>query len=144
MTVISATWPVALGPTNTSGDRSFSDPRGPLWVRLRGRGAWARLHIPQYADLARTIDNTPIIQDSIGRLTAIAPASGVQHVTGLDMDGVAMRLVLDVIGERGVGTLSVNCTIDRDVVFDWQPAIWGASGKTTEITTVPNQLRRNS
>jgi hypothetical protein len=108
------------------------------------REAWARLHIPQYADLARTIENIPIIQDSIGRLTAIAPASDVQHMTGLDMDGVAMRLVLDVMGERGVGTLSVNCTIDQDVVFDWQPAIWTASGKTTEITTVANQLRRKS
>lgn len=106
------------------------------------REAWARRHIPQYAGLARTIENIPIINDSIGRLTAIAPASGVQHVTGLDMDGVAMRLVLDVMGERGVGTLSVNCTIDGDVVFDWQPAIWTTSGKTTKIATVANQLRR--
>jgi hypothetical protein len=116
----------------------------PSHGNFAAREAWARLHIPQYADLARTIENIPVIQDSIGHVTAIAPASGVQHVTGLDMDGVAMRLVLDVMGERGVGTLSVNCTIDRDVVFDWQPASWTASGKTTEIATVPNLLRRKS
>jgi hypothetical protein len=114
----------------------------PSHGNIAEREAWARLHIPQYADLARTIENIPVIEDSIGRVTAIAPASGVQHVTGLDMDGVAMRLVLDVMGERGVGTLSVNCTIDQNVVFDWQPAIWTASGKTTEIATVPNLLRR--
>ena len=51
---------------------------------------------------------------------------------------------LDVMGERGVGTLSVHCTIDRDVVFDWQPATWTVAGKTTEIATVPNLLRRKS
>jgi hypothetical protein len=106
------------------------------------RQAWARLHIPQYAYLERTIENIPVIQDSIGRVTAIAPAPDAQHVTGLDMDGVAMKLVLDVMGERGVGTLSVDCTIDQDAVFNWQPAIWIAAGKTTEIATVPNLLRR--
>jgi hypothetical protein len=116
----------------------------PSHGNIAEREAWAQLHIPQYADLAHTIENIPVIQDSVGRVTAIAPASGAQQVTGLDMDGVAMRLVLDVIGERGVGTLSVNCTIDRNVVFDWQPAIWTTSGKTTEIATVPNLLRRKS
>ena len=106
------------------------------------REVWARLHIPKYTDLTNTIENIPVIQDSIGHITAIAPASGVQHVTELDMDGVAMKLLLDVVGERGIGALSVNCTIDRDVVFDWQPAIWIASGKTIEIATVPNLLQR--
>ena len=64
------------------------------------REVWARLHIPKYTDLTNTIENIPVIQDSIGHITAIAPASGVQHVTELDMDGVAMKLLLDVVEGR--------------------------------------------
>jgi hypothetical protein len=109
---------------------------------IADREAWAQKHIPQFKALARTVEGIPVIKDSVGHVTAIAPASGVQHVTGLDMDGVAMRLVLDVKGERGAGTLSVRCIIDGDVVPDWQPAIWTMDEKKTEIEAVPNQVWR--
>ena len=106
------------------------------------REAWARLNIRQYASLMRTVENIPLIKDSVGGVTAIAPASGVQQVTAGDMDGIMMRLVLDVVGEKGAGTLQVRCTIDGATVFDWQPAIWTMDGTTTEIATVSNLFRR--
>ena len=102
------------------------------------REAWAQLHIPQYRSLTRTIKTLPLIRESVGRVTAIAPASGQQHVTALTMDGVEMNIVLDVVGDRGGGILHVHCTIDEDTVFDWQPATWTMDGLTTEISTVPN------
>ena len=106
------------------------------------REAWARLNIHQYVSLMRTVENIPLIKDSVGGVTAIAPASGVQQVTAGDMDGIMMRLVLDVVGDKGAGTLHVQCTIDGDTVFDWQPATWTINGTTTEIATVANLLRR--
>lgn len=106
------------------------------------REAWARLNIHQYVSLMHTVENIPLIQDSVGGVTAIAPASGVQQVTAGDMDGIMMRLVLDVVGDKGAGTLHVQCTIDGDTVFDWQPATWAMDGTTTEIATVSNLLRR--
>ena len=89
-----------------------------------------------------TVESIPLIQDSVGGVIAIAPASGVQQVTAGDMDGIMMRLVLDVVGDKGTGTLQVHCTIDGDTVFDWQPATWTMFGMTTEIATVSNLLRR--
>ena len=62
--------------------------------------------------------------------------------TALTMDGVEMDMVLDVVGDKGAGTLHVQCTIDGDTVFDWQPATWTMDGTTTEIATVSNLLRR--
>ena len=106
------------------------------------REAWARLHIHQYVSLVHTVERIPLIKDSVGGVTAIAPASGVQQVTAGDMDGIMMRLVLDVVGNKGAGTLQVRCTIDGDTVFDWQPAIWTMDGTTTEIATVSNLLQR--
>jgi hypothetical protein len=106
------------------------------------REAWARLNIRQYVSLMHTVENIPLIKDSVGGVTAIAPASGVQQVTAGDMDGIMMRLVLDVVGDKGAGTLHVQCTIDGDTVFDWQPATWTMDGTTTEIATVSNLLRR--
>jgi hypothetical protein len=107
------------------------------------REAWARLNIHQYVSLMHTVENIPLIKDSVGGVTAIAPASGVQQVTAGDMDGIMMRLVLDVVGDKGAGTLRVQCTIDGDTVFDWQPATWTMDGTTTEIATVSNLLRRS-
>ena len=106
------------------------------------REAWARLHIPQYISLTRTIKTLPLIRESVGRVTAIAPASGQQHVTALTMDGVEMDTVVEVVGDKGGGILRVHCTIDGDTVFEWQPATWTMDGLTTEISTVPNLLRR--
>jgi hypothetical protein len=54
------------------------------------------------------------------------------------MDGVEMDMVLDVVGDKGTGILHVNCTIDGDSVFDWQPATWTMDGHSTEISSVPN------
>jgi hypothetical protein len=106
------------------------------------REAWARLNIRQYVSLMHTVENIPLIKDSVGGVTAIAPASGVQQVTAGDMDGIMMRLVLDVVGDKGAGTLHVHCTIDGETVFDWQPATWTMNGTTTEIATVSNLFRR--
>ncbi len=106
------------------------------------REAWARLNIRQYVSVMHTVESIPLIKDSVGDVTAIAPASGVQQVTAGDMDGIMMRLVLDVVGDKGAGTLQVRCTIDGDTVFDWQSATWTMDGTTTEIATVSNLLRR--
>jgi hypothetical protein len=106
------------------------------------REAWARANIHQYVSLMHIVENIPLIKDSVGGVTAIAPASGVQQVTAGDMDGIMMRLVLDVVGDKGAGTLQVRCTIDGDTVFDWQPATWTINGTTTEIATVSNLLLR--
>jgi hypothetical protein len=109
---------------------------------LAEREAWAQHNIRQYMSLTRTIKNIPLIRESVGPVTAIAPASGQQHITAQTMDGVEMNIVLDVVGDRGGGILHVRCTVDGDVVFDWQPATWTMYGLTTEISTVPNLLRR--
>jgi len=106
------------------------------------REAWARRNIRQYVSLMRTVENIPLIQDSVGAVTAIAPASGVQQVTAGDMDGIMMNLVLDVVGDKGAGTLHVRCTIYEQTVYDWQPATWTMDGTTTEIATVSNLFRR--
>jgi hypothetical protein len=106
------------------------------------REAWARLNIRQYTSLIRTVEKIPLIREGVGRVIAIAPASGQRQVTAQTMDGVEMDMVLDVAGDRGAGILRVNCTIDGDMVFDWQPATWTMDGLTTEISTVPNLLRR--
>lgn len=106
------------------------------------REAWAQHNVRQYMSLTRTIKNIPLIRESVGPVTAIAPASGQQHVTAQTMDGVEMNMVLDVVGDRGGGILHVRCTIDGDTVFDWHPAAWVMDGLTTEISTVPNLLSR--
>ncbi|MGC1859672.1 MAG: hypothetical protein WA733_00735 [Methylocystis sp.] len=109
---------------------------------LEDRQAWARLHMRQFSSLMRTVQGIPLVTESVGRVTAIAPASGVQQLTAADMDGMMMNLVLDVVGEKGAGTLRVECTIDGDTVFQWQPGFWTMDGKTIEIVTVPNLLKR--
>ena len=106
------------------------------------REAWARINVRQYTSLTRTVEKIPLIQGNVGRVTAIAPASGQHQATALTMDGVEMDMVLDVVGDRAAGVLHVNCTIDGDLVFDWQPATWTMDGSTTEISTVPNLYRR--
>jgi hypothetical protein len=106
------------------------------------REAWARLNIRQYESLIHTVESIPLIKDSVGGVIAIAPASGVQQRTAGDMDGIMMRLVLDVVGDKGAGTLHVHCTIYGDTVFDWQPATWTMDGTTTEIATVSNLFQR--
>ena len=53
-----------------------------------------------------------------------------------------MNMVLEVVGDRGGGILHVHCTIDGDMVFDWQPATWTMDGLTTEISTVHNLVSR--
>jgi hypothetical protein len=114
----------------------------PKYGTVAERETWARLHIPQYTFLTRTIEKIPLIRDSVGHVTAIAPAAGQQHVTAATMDGVEMNMGLEVVGDNGAGILLVHCTIDGDVIFDWQPAIWTMNGLTAEISTVPNLLRR--
>jgi hypothetical protein len=47
------------------------------------REAWARLNVPQYMSLTRTVEKIPQIQESVGSVTAIAPASGQRQVTAL-------------------------------------------------------------
>jgi len=106
------------------------------------REAWARFNIRQYMSLTRTIEKIPLIRESVGQVNTIAPASGQQHVTAQTMDGVEMNMVLEVVGDRGTGILSVRCTIDGDTVFDWQPATWTMAGMTSEISSVPGLLRR--
>ena len=70
-----------------------------------------------------TVESIPLIKDSVGVVTAIAPASGVQQVTAGDMDGVMMmRLVLDVADDIVVlnsGHVAVDAatdTLQRDEV----------------------------
>ncbi len=109
---------------------------------LEEREAWARSRIRQYGSLMRTVEGIPQIRDSVGHVTAIAPASGARQVTAADMDGMMMKLVLDVAGDKGSGTLRVECTIDGDTVFQWSPGFWTMDGKTIEILSVPNLLRR--
>lgn len=106
------------------------------------REAWAQAHIRQYSSLKRTVEKLPLIQESVGLVTAIAPTSSEQHVAGQTMDGVAMKMALDVVGDKGVGILRVDCTLDGDLVFDWEPATWTINGTTTEISTVPNLILR--
>ena len=106
------------------------------------REAWARVNIRQYMSLTRIVEKIPLIQEGVGRVTAVAPAPNHQHVTAQTMDGMEMNIVLEVVGDRGAGVLHVDCTVDGDTVFDWQPAIWTTDGRTTEISTVPNLLRR--
>ena len=106
------------------------------------REAWARTNVRQYMPLTRTVERIPQIQESVGRVTAIAPAYGQRQVTALTMDGVQMDMVLDVVGDKGAGTLHVNCTMDMGTVFDWQPATWTMDGHSTEILSVPGQSRR--
>jgi len=106
------------------------------------RETWARLNVPQYMSLTRTIEKIPQIQESVGLVNAIAPVSGEQQVTGPTMDGMEFNMVLDVVGDKGAGVLHVHCTIDGDVVFHWQSSIWTTNGRTIEISTVPNLLRR--
>jgi hypothetical protein len=106
------------------------------------REAWARVNIRQYMALTRTVEKLPLIRESVGRVTAIAPTSGEQHVTGPTMDGVAMKMALEVVGDKGAGILRVNCTLDGDTVFEWEAATWTMDGTTTEISTVPNLILR--
>ena len=106
------------------------------------REAWARANIRQYKSLTRTVEKLPLIQQSVGRVIAIAPTSGEQHVTAQTMDGVAMNMALDVVGDKGAGILRVNCTLDGDTVFEWEPATWTMGGTTTEISSVPNLILR--
>ena len=106
------------------------------------REAWARANIRQYKSLTRTVEKLPLIQQSVGRVIAIVPTSGEQHVTGPTMDGMAMKMTLEVVGDKGAGILRVNCTLDGDAVFDWEPATWTMDGTTTEISTVPNLILR--
>jgi hypothetical protein len=106
------------------------------------REAWARGNIRQYGSLTRTVEKIPLVAESIGRVTAIAPTSGEQHVFAQTMDGVAMKMVLEVVGEKGAGILRVDCTLDGDTVFDWELATWTMDGTTAEISTVPNLLQR--
>ena len=65
------------------------------------REAWARANIHQYKSLTRTVEKLPLIQQSVGRVIAIAPTSDAQHVTGPTMDGVAMKMALEVVGDKG-------------------------------------------
>jgi hypothetical protein len=106
------------------------------------REAWAHTNIRQYKSLTRIVEKLPLIQQSVGRVIAIAPTSGEQHVTGPTMDGMAMKMTLEVVGDKGAGILHVNCTLDGDFVFDWEPATWTMDGTTTEISTVPNMILR--
>jgi hypothetical protein len=106
------------------------------------REAWARVNIPQYMSLTRTVEKLPLIQESVGRVMAIAPTSGEQHVAGPTMDGVAMNMAVEVVGDKGAGILRVHCTVDGDTVFEWEPATWTMDGTTTEIATVPNLILR--
>jgi len=114
----------------------------PKYGTVAEREAWAQVNIRQYMFLARTVKKIPLIQESVGRVMAIAPTSGEQHVTGQTMDGVAVNMALEVEGDKGTGILRLHCTIDGDIVFDWGPAAWTVDGMTTEISTVPNLLRR--
>ena len=50
------------------------------------RAAWVRVNVRQYTPLTRTVEGIPQIQGSVGRVTAIAPASGQRQVTALTMD----------------------------------------------------------
>ena len=106
------------------------------------REVWAKLNIRQYISLMSIVESIPLIRESVGHVTAIAPASGQQQITGPTMDGFEINMVLDVVGEKGAGTLHVHCTIDQGRVFYWQPATWTMNEHTIEISTVANLLRR--
>lgn len=109
---------------------------------LAERDAWTEQHVPQYASLKRTVEKIPAIRESVGRIVGIAPAGGAKHIAARDMDGVGMNFTLDVVGEKGSGVLRVNCGVDGDQVYRWEPATWTFNGQAVEITTVANLVTR--
>jgi hypothetical protein len=109
---------------------------------LAERDAWTEQHVPQYASLKRTIEKIPAIRESVGRIVGIAPAAGAKHIAASDMDGVGMNFTLDVVGEKGSGVLRVNCGVDGDQIYRWEPATWTFNGQAVEITTVANLVKR--
>ncbi|HXQ52612.1 MAG TPA: hypothetical protein VN802_16065 [Stellaceae bacterium] len=106
------------------------------------REAWALSHVPQYASLTRVVAKIPIVAENVGPIVAIAPTGGDDHIAAGDMDGVGFNFTLDVVGEKGHGVFRVLCTIDGDMVFEWQTGTWMFNGQTTEIATVPNLIHR--
>ena len=109
---------------------------------LAQRDAWTEEHVPQYASLKRTVEKIPAIRESVGRIVGIAPAGGAKHIAAVDMDGVGMNFTLDVVGDKGSGVLRVNCGVDGDQIYRWEPGIWTFNGQTVEITTVANLVTR--
>jgi tripartite-type tricarboxylate transporter receptor subunit TctC len=73
----------------------------PAHGTVAAREAWARSNIRQYGSLTRTVEKIPLIQELVGRVTAIAPTSGGQHAAAQTMDGVDMNMTLEVVGEKG-------------------------------------------
>lgn len=106
------------------------------------RDAWAEQNVPEYASLKRTIQKIPVVKENVGHIVSIAPAGGVKHTAFRDMDGVVMNFTLEVVGDKGSGVLHVNCGVDGDEVYRWDPGIWTFNGQAVEITTVANLVTR--
>ena len=104
---------------------------------LAERDAWTEQHVPEYASLKRTIGKIPTIRESVGRIVGIAPAGGAKHIAASDMDGVGMNFTLDVVGEKGSGVLRVDCGVDGDQVYRWEPAIWTFNGRRLKSRLSP-------
>jgi hypothetical protein len=106
------------------------------------RDAWAERNVPEYTSLKRTVQKIPVIKESVGNILSIAPDGGTRHTAARDMDGVSMNFTLDVEGDKGSGVLHVNCGVDGDQIYSWEPATWTFNGQAVEITTVANRVTR--
>jgi hypothetical protein len=106
------------------------------------RDAWAEQNVPEYTSLKRTVQKIPVIKESVGRIVSIAPDGGTKHTAFRDMDGVSMNFTLDVEGDKGSGVLRVNCGVDGDEIYRWEPGTWTFNGQAVEITTVANLVTR--
>jgi hypothetical protein len=97
------------------------------------RDAWARAHVREYPGLARFASELPVVLADLKKVAAVAPTGSAQHRYARDMDGDAMLFTLDVVGERGQGTLSVDATFSEGSLFVWRGGRWTFEGVTTPV-----------
>jgi MFS family permease len=97
------------------------------------REAWARHRVREFPGLVEIVRNIPAITQDVGRVSAVAPTGTDKHVVGIDMNGNDLRFKLDVIGERGAGTLQVVCTIDQDRLLSWDSGRWSFNGREKDV-----------
>jgi hypothetical protein len=140
-----------------------ADPRGRRipWVRLAGlallvawsllphfrafpahgtlteRDRWARKNVREYAGLVRIVHDIPAVTQDVGRIIDVAPTSRDQHRFGREMNGDDMRFTLEVVGDKGAGTLWADCTLSSGRVMSWTSGRWTFHGQTTPINVVP-------
>lgn len=108
----------------------------PAGASLAERDAWARAELRNYPALTRVVGNIPELRNDLGAGIAMAPTSSDEHRIAQTMDGDEMSITFELVGPRGRGTLSTNCTLDDYNVYDWREARWRFGGKETRIAKV--------